>query len=172
MFSKGKSTDNIIQNYKLVLAPNNVRSILLVGFFCAILIQSASAQFATIGGGVLVTERPLESVAEINVQTPPFYKSRVYVTLSWTDISAKPTIITAVERSIFGAKNLFETSAGMGMLMIEPNNYEPDFMLLSSTSVPLPVPRTALVLIGSVTPFENFNWSLVLKVGWAIWFLE
>ncbi len=136
------------------------------------LVSIAHAQFATLGGGMLVTERPLKGVAEINVQTPPFYNSRAYVTFSWTNESAKPTYIAAVERKIFGIDKVFATGLGAGMLMIEPRDYKPDFMLVSSTFVPLPIPRTALVVIGSVLPFEKFEWSLILKVGWAIWFVE
>jgi len=138
----------------------------------SLLVSFAHAQFATLGGGMLVTDRPLKGVAEINVQTPPFLNSRAYATFSWTNDSAKPTYIFALERKIFGIDKVFTTGLGAGMLMIEPKDYKPDFMVVSSTFVPLPIPKTAVVVIGSVLPFEKFEWSLILKVGWAFWFVK
>ena len=140
--------------------------------FSSLLVSISHAQFATIGGGMLVSERPLEGVAEINVQSPPFFESRAYATFSWTNDSWKPTYIAAVERKIFGKDNVFATGLGAGILMIEPKDYKPDFMVVSSTFVPIPIPNTAFVVIGSVLPFQEFEWSVVVKVGWAFWFVK
>ena len=135
-----------------------------------LLSSSVHAQFATVGGGLLVSERPIEPVVELNFQSPPFYESRAYITISWMKNSVKPTLITAIEHSFLNANDLLNSSVGVGILMIEPTNYKPDLMLVNSTIVPLPVPRTSFVLINSVLPFKDYDWSIVLKVGWAIWF--
>jgi hypothetical protein len=45
-------------------------------------------------------------------------------------------------------------------------------MLVSTTVVPLPVPRTSFVLIASTLPFEQFDWSLVLKIGVTLLFVR
>lgn len=45
-------------------------------------------------------------------------------------------------------------------------------MLVSSTVLPLPIPRTSVVLIGSTLPFQDFDWSLVLKVGITVLFVR
>ena len=138
----------------------------------SLLFSVSHGQFATLGGGALLSERPIEGVAEINVQSPQFFKSRAYATFSWTNDSWKPTYIAAIERKILGKKGVFATGLGAGLLMIEPKDYKPDFMVVSSTMVPLPIPNTAFVVIGSVLPFEEFEWSLVVKVGWAFWFVK
>jgi len=124
----------------------------------------ALAQFFTVGGGVLVSERPTEPVLELHGQSPPFAGARAYLTLSWTDESRKPTLISAIERPIFNVGSAF-VGLGAGLLWIEPNDYNPYPMLVSSTVVPLPVPKTSFVLIASTLPFEDFDWSVVFKVG-------
>ncbi len=148
------------------LIPNITIFVLVSVFFISV----AQAQFATVGGGILTSERPPQPVAEFNAQTPSFFKSRAYITLSWTDESVKPTIITAVERSVFKIDDAFATSVGVGLLWLEPNEYKPDLMLVSSTVIPLPIQNTSFVVIGSVLPYEDLDWSLVFKVGWAFWF--
>jgi hypothetical protein len=50
--------------------------------------------------------------------------------------------------------------------------YRPDFLLVSSAVVPLPVPSTSIVLIGSTLPREEVAWSLVVKVGVTLWFVR
>ena len=45
-------------------------------------------------------------------------------------------------------------------------------MLLSSTVVRTPIPRTSLIAIGSAQPFQDWEWSLVLKVGVTVWFVR
>ena len=131
----------------------------------------SAAQLATVGGGVLVTERATDAVFELHVETPPLVGARGYATLSWTDESAKPTIITAVERPVLRLGRSF-VGMGAGLLWIEANDYRPYPMLVSSTVIPLPIPRTSLVMIASTLPFEDFDWSVVLKVGVTVVFIR
>lgn len=133
--------------------------------------SGATGQIVTVGGGALSSERGTEPVVELHAETPPVAGWRGYGTLSWTDESAAPTVITAAERPIVRWGNGF-TGLGAGLLWLEVNDYEPDFMLVSSTVLPLPVPRTSLVVIGSILPFQDFDWSLVLKVGVTVLFLR
>ena len=127
------------------------------------------AQLLTIGGGVLVSNRPLEPVAEIHAETPPFLETRAYGTLSWTDDSWAPTVITAAERQVLNT-GVTMTGLGAGLLWLDANDYRPYPILVSSTVIPLPVPRTSVVAIGSTQPLQDFEWSLVLKVGVTLWF--
>ena len=129
------------------------------------------AQLATIGGGVLVSNRPAEPVAELHAETPPVRATRAYLTLSWTDESAKPTVIAAAERALLQRKATI-VGLGAGLLSLEGNDYRPYPIIVSSTVVPVPIPRTALVVIGSTQPFQEFEWSLVLKVGVTLWFVR
>ena len=131
----------------------------------------AYAQLATIGGGVLVSNRPPEPVAELHAETPPVHAARAYLTLSWTDESAKPTVIAAAERALLQRKAVM-IGLGAGLLSLEGNDYRPYPIIVSSTVVPVPIPRTALVVIGSTQPFQEFEWSLVLKVGVTLWFVR
>lgn len=126
--------------------------------------SGAQAQILTVGGGALVTERGTEPVFELHGETAPLGEWRGYATLSWTDESAAPTVITAAERPVLHFGDGF-TGVGAGLLLLEVNDYAPDPMLVSSTVVPLPIPRTSFVFIASTLPFEDFDWSLVLKVG-------
>ena len=136
-------------------------------------VSTVQAQFATVGGGVLLSQRAPRPVAELHGQTPPFSKARAYLTLSWTDQSTRPTVITAVERPVLQMGRA-STGIGAGLLWIEPNQYRPYPMLVTSTVVPLPLPlpRTSFVAIGSVLPFQDFDWSLVLKLGVTVWFVR
>ncbi|MFQ5948897.1 MAG: hypothetical protein ACE5KX_08560, partial [Acidimicrobiia bacterium] len=129
------------------------------------------AQLATAGGGVLVTERSTEPVGELHGESPPLFGARAYVTISWTDESWSPTLITAAERPVLRVGRAF-SGLGAGLLWIEPNGYQPYPMLVSSTVVPLPLPRTSLVAIASTLPFEAFDWSLVLKLGVTVLFIR
>ena len=72
----------------------------LTGFFCLVFAQAAWAQFVTVGGGVLATNRSTDAAGELHGETPPFAETRGYVTASWIRESAKPTLITAVERPV------------------------------------------------------------------------
>ena len=120
---------------------------------------------------MLVTERPAEPVFELHAETPPFWEARAYATFSWTDESWNPTFITAVERPVFHLGSAF-VGLGAGLLWLDPNDYRPYPMLVSSTVLPLGVPRTSFVMIASTLPFEDFDWSLVFKVGVTVWFVR
>jgi len=93
---------------------NVIKKLILLS---TLFLSIAQAQFATVGGGVLISERPSQPVAELNVQTAPFFKSRAYLTLSWTDESASPTIISAVERPVLTYGEAF-TGLGAGLLRL------------------------------------------------------
>ena len=131
----------------------------------------ANAQLATIGAGVLLSTRRPEPVAELHAETPPVYASRGYVTLSWTDESAQPTVITAAERALMQRKAVM-LGLGAGLLWLEGNDYRPYPIIVTSSILPLPIPRTAVVAIGSTQPFQDFEWSIVLKVGVTFWFVR
>ncbi len=133
--------------------------------------RAAEAQFATVGAGLLVSKRPSEPVAELHAEAPPLLSARAYLTLSWTDESAKPTVITAAERPVLNTKATM-TGMGAGLLWLDVNDYRPYPIVVSSTVVPLPLPRTAVVAIASTQPFQDFEWSLVLKVGVTLWFVR
>jgi hypothetical protein len=134
------------------------------------LVAHAAAR-ATAGAGVLITQRPQQPVFELHGETPPFAEARAYLTLSWTDDNWAPTLITAVERPILRFDGAF-TAVGAGLLWLEPNDYRPYPMLVSTTVVPLPLPRTSFVMIASTLPFEQFDWSLVLKIGVTLLFVR
>lgn len=125
------------------------------------------AQLVTVGAGVLVSDRPTEPVAELHAAAPAVASARPYLTLSWTDESARPTAITAAERPMLQTP-VSSTGLGAGLLWLDANDYRPYPMLVSSTVVPLPLPRTSMVAVGSTLPFEDFEWSLVLKIGVAV----
>jgi hypothetical protein len=139
--------------------------------FGLILISTASSQLVTVGGGILTSNRPPEPVFELHAATPPFSMTRAYITLSWTESRFQPTIISAAERTVlqFAAAS---TGIGVGLLWLEANDYKPYPMLVSSSIIPLPVPHTSFVLIGSTLPFEDFDWSVVFKVGVTLVFIK
>lgn len=144
----------------------------LIVFFAALPVTGYS-QLATVGAGVLTSKRAPKPVAELHAATPPILATRAYLTLSWTDESGKPTIITAAERSLVGRKPVL-VGLGAGLLWLEGNDYRPYPIVVSSTVIPLPLPlpRTAFVAIASTQPFQDFEWSLVLKIGVTIWFVR
>ncbi|MDH5197688.1 MAG: hypothetical protein OEY20_10580 [Gemmatimonadota bacterium] len=146
-----------------------MRALLGAGLLVVVCGTDVQAQLLTIGGGVLVSNRPLEPVAEIHAETPPFLETRAYGTLSWTDDSWAPTVITAAERQVLNT-GVTMTGLGAGLLWLDANDYRPYPILVSSTVIPLPVPRTSVVAIGSTQPLQDFEWSLVLKVGVTLWF--
>ena len=147
------------------------RIALSLAILAATLPVAAHAQLVTVGGGVLVSNRPTEPVAELHAETPPLRAARAYLTLSWTDESAQPTVITAAERPLL-QRTAAIVGLGAGLLWLEGNDYRPYPIIVSSTVVPMPIPRTALVAIGSTQPFQQFEWSLVLKVGVTLWFVR
>ncbi len=155
----------------LSAARRTVRAMVFVGLFWLTLAATASAQLVTIGGGALVSKRPTDLVAELHGETPPFAQTRAYLTLSWTDQSINPTIISAVERPVLHFGKAF-TGIGAGLLWLEATDYQPYPILVSSTVIPVPIPQTSFVLIGSTLPFEDFDWSLLIKVGVTLVFIR
>ena len=147
------------------------RALLGIAILCLLSMSDVQAQFATVGGGVLLSQRSPRPIAELHGETPPYAGARAYMTLSWTDQSVKPAVITAVERPVLHVGRAF-AGVGAGLLWVEPNDYRPYPMVVSSTVVPLPIPRTSFVFIGSVLPFQDFDWSFVLKAGVTIWFVR
>ncbi len=146
-------------------------TVLLSGLLWLVSPSVVSAQLLTIGAGVLVSTRAPQPVGELHAETPPLAGVRGYVTLSWTDESTKPTVISAAERPVIHVGRAF-AGLGAGLLWLEANDYRPYPMLVSSTVVPLPVPRTSFVLIASTLPFQDFDWSLVFKIGVTLVFVR
>ncbi len=147
------------------------RTIVSVGAFSVVLAVTSEAQLATVGAGVLLSSRSPEPVAELHAETPPLLAARAYATLSWTDESTKPTVITAGERSVVNIGRTF-VGLGAGLLWLDVNQYRPYPILVSSTVVRLPISRTSAVAIASAQPFQDFEWSLVLKLGVTVWFVR
>jgi hypothetical protein len=133
--------------------------------------RATEAQLVTVGAGALLSERPAEPVFELHAETPPFARTRAYVTVSWTDESWNPTLITAAERPVLHVGQAF-LGLGAGLLWLDANDYSPYPMLVSSTVVPLGIPRTSFVASASTLPFEDFDWSLVLKIGVTVLFVR
>lgn len=134
------------------------------GIVCVTLAPPAHAQFVTVGGGVLVTSRGADPVAEVHAEAPPFAEARGHVTASWTQESVKPTLISAIERPVLRVEQAL-VGLGGGVLWGEVNGYRAYRLMVSSTVVPLQIPRTSFVLIASTLPTEDFDWVLDLKVG-------
>ena len=61
---------------------------------------------------------------------------------------------------------------GAGLLWVEMDGYHTYPVLVSSTAVPLPVPRLSFVAIASTLPSEDWDWSVVLKVGVTVLFVR
>ncbi len=146
-----------------------MRVICAAGLLWLMSVTDVHAQFVTIGGGALLSKRSPEPVVELHGETPPLVRTRAYVTLSWTDESAKPTVISAFERQVI-AEGRVLAGVGTGLLWLDFNDYRPYPILVSSTALQLPIPRTSLVAIASTQPFQEFEWSLVLKIGVTVWF--
>ena len=123
------------------------------------------AQFVTVGAGALFTKDNVDAVVELLVTAPPLvYEFRPYLTTSWVLDEIEPTFITAAERPIWRTSHHF-TSLGVGVLWLQPANHTPYPILVSTTAVFPPIPRTMLVGIGSVQPFQDWSWSIVAKVA-------
>lgn len=129
---------------------------LTIAILPAALPVAAKAQLATIGAGVLLSDRRPEPVAELHAETPPVRASRACVTLSWTDESAKPTVITAAERALLQRKVVVvgprsRTPLAGGKRLPALSDYrdvEPRPIADSSHGV---------VAIGSTQPFQEFE---------------
>ena len=127
------------------------------------------AQMATLGAGALLSDGPTQPVFEFHAATAPVWKTRGYATFSWTDDSASPVIIAAAERRVltFGSGGV---GLGAGALMVTEPEFDALPIAVSSTVVPLRIPRTSIVAIASTAPFDDFQWSLVLKASVLLWF--
>ncbi|MGH7520071.1 MAG: hypothetical protein ACREMI_02215 [Gemmatimonadales bacterium] len=144
------------------------RTALSLAVFSTTLILAAAAQRVAVGVGVLLSNRPSAPSFDLHIDGPPLYKTRAELTLAWNDKSAKPTVITELERSIIDTK-AFAFDLGAGLLWLDANEYRPFPAIISTTVVPLPIPRLAIVAIGSTQPFQDFEWSLVLKGSMSLW---
>lgn len=76
------------------------RTALSLAVFSAVLsfAAPAQAQRLSVGAGVLLSDRPSEPTYNIHLDSPPLYKTRAELTLSWNDETSTPTIITEAER--------------------------------------------------------------------------
>jgi hypothetical protein len=148
-----------------------LRTVVIAAVLTTALVSAGEAQLATVGAGVLLSKREPQYVGELHAESPPFHRTRAYITLSWTQDSSKPTVISAAERSVLrlGRANV---GIGAGLLWLEFNDYKPYPILVSSTVVQLPIPRTSIVGIASTQPFQDFEWSYVLKLGILVWFVR
>jgi len=145
------------------------RAALSLAVLSTTLSLAAGAQRVALGAGVLLSNRPSEPSFDIHIDSPPFYKTRAELTLAWNDESNNPTVITEAERSLIDSK-WFAFDAGAGLLWLEANDYRPFPAIITTTVVPLPIPRVAIVAIGSTQPFQDFEWSLVLKGSISLFF--
>lgn len=148
-----------------------LRSMASVSFLSLGMVAPCEAQLATVGTGALLSSRSPEPVAELHAETPPVLGARAYTTVSWTDESVRPTLISAAERPVVNVGSAF-AGLGGGLLWLDANDYRPYPILVSSVVVPLPAPRMSVVAIGSTQPFQDFEWSLVLKLGVTVWFVR
>lgn len=136
------------------------------------LASRAGAQVGTLGAGALITESDVKAVGEVYLGAPPILEFRPYGIGSWTDDSWAPTLITAVERVVFPTNHSF-TTLGAGLLWLEFKDYEPDFILTSTTVVPLPfAPSLSFVIVGSTQPFQDFEWTIVTKFAVTLFFMK
>src|SRR5437899_13058455 len=85
---------------------------------------AAEGQFATASAGMLVSKRVPDAIVELHAETPPFRATRAWITLSWTDESAKPTVITAGEHALVQVKDAGK-ALGLGVRRREPDLYQP-----------------------------------------------
>ena len=132
----------------------------------------ARAQVGTLGAGALITESNVSPVGELYLGAPLLHGFRLYGIGSWTDDSWAPTLITAVERVVLPTSHSF-TTLGAGAVWLEFKDYEPDFILTSTTVVPLPfAPSVAFVFVGSTQPFTDFEWTIVTKLAVTLFFKE
>jgi hypothetical protein len=144
---------------------------LTVAFIGAALTPGATmeAQMATLGAGVLLSDGPTQPVFEFHAATAPVRQTRAYATFSWTDESASPVIIAAAERRILTVGG-GGVGLGAGALVLTEPEFDAIPIAVSSTVIPLRIPRTSIVAIGSTAPFDDFQWSLVLKASVLLWF--
>jgi hypothetical protein len=145
-------------------------------WLCTALVSAAltpvtimEAQMATLGVGALLSDGPMQPVFEFHAATAPVRQTRAYATFSWTDESVSPVIIAAVERRVLNFRG-GGVGLGAGALVLTEPDVEAIPIAVSSTVIPLRIPRTSIVAIGSTAPFDDFQWSLVLKASVLLWF--
>jgi hypothetical protein len=129
---------------------------------------AAGAQRVFLGAGMVLSDFASEPDFDLHVDSPPWHAIRAELTLAWSDKSAKPAVITEAERSIIDSKAI-AIDVGAGLLWFAGNEYRPYPAIISTVVVPLPIRRTALVAIPAVQPFQDFEWSVVLKVSFTLW---
>src|SRR2546427_12020573 len=115
----------------------SMKSMLSLGVLGLVPLLGAEAQFATLSAGAVVSNQVPVAIGELHAETPPVRATRGWITLSWTDESAKPTVITAVEHALLHFKSA-TTGLGGGVLCLQPGNSKPYPVILSSRVVPLP----------------------------------
>ena len=142
-----------------------------VAFLGAVLapVATMEAQMATLGAGALLSDGPTQPVFEFHAATAPVLQTRAYATFSWTDESFSPVIIAAAERRVLRIAG-GGVGLGAGALVLTDPDFDATPILVSSTAIPLRIPRTSVVAIGSTAPFDDFQWSLVLKASVLLWF--
>ena len=140
----------------------------VLGIVCTIGCVTARAQRLSVDAGILVGNFPGSAVYELHGDSPPFWKSRASFTISWTDDIAKPAVITEVERSLVDAKAI-GIGLGGGLLWLDDDHYRAYPIIISTTFVPIPIPRTGVVAIASTQPFQQFDWSLVVSLSVSLY---
>src|SRR5260370_11741357 len=115
-------------------------SVAVLATTCAAL---AGAQRFSVDAGLLVGKFPSEPVFELHGDSPPFYATRASFTLSWTDDSEKPTVLTEAEHSIVDAKAI-GIGLGAGLLWLADNQYRSHPLLTAPPILPPPLCRAVL----------------------------
>lgn len=146
-----------------------VRGVCVAMLVAALGPASARAQMATLGAGMLLGEDVAEPVYEFHAATAPIWQTRAYATFSWTDQSWSPVIIAAAERRILNFRGWATTGLGAGAVILSDPSFDATPIVVSSTVVPLRIPRVAVVAIASTAPFDDFQSSLVLKASVVLW---
>ena len=144
-----------------------LRTALILTLISTALPGAAATQRAFLGAGIVLSDFASQADFDLHLDSPPWHASRAELTLAWSDQSAKPTVITEAERSIIDTKAL-AIDLGAGLLWF-PDTYKPFPAIISTIVVPLPLPRTALVAIPDVQPFQDFEWAVVLKLSLTLW---
>lgn len=145
-----------------------LRTALVLAIIGAACPTAGAAQRVFLGAGIVLGDFSSEPDFDLHIDSPPWHATRAELTLAWSDQSAKPTVITEVERSFIDTKAL-AVDVGAGLLWFDAHEYRPFPAIISTIVVPLPIPRTALVAIPDVQPFQDFEWALVLKVSLTLW---
>lgn len=157
--------------FRIAAACGSVTRALACAGMLGLAAAPAAGQIGTIGAGALFSEWPTEPIFYLHGETPPLAEWRGYLTLLWTDESARPTVITIAERPVLRFGNGF-TGLGAGLLWPEVTDYDPEPMLVSRTVVPVPIPRTTVVVTGSTLPFQDFDWSVGLVLDVTLVFVR